>query len=71
MCKSCAGPDLWFRKCAPEFFFYRRTRRRRRRSWKKKKRRQKEVFEEIAAGVAGQFDVGEWQVHFVEKGGFN
>lgn len=38
---------------------------------KKKKRRQKEVFEEIAAGVAGQFDVGEWQVHFVEKGGFN
>lgn len=37
----------------------------------KKKRRQKEVFEEIAAGVAGQFDVGEWQVHFVEKGGFN
>ncbi len=40
-------------------------------SLQKKKTKTKKKFEEIAAGTAGQFDVGEWPVHFVEKGGFN
>jgi hypothetical protein len=50
------------RKCAPEFFFF---------LFKKKKKKKKQKRRRNSLRRGWPFDVGEWQVHFVEKGGFN